>query len=153
MFIRWHQARGDTKLRDAIEWAQIKSPQRAIEKAFQTYCGDVSRLLDITRQTIYFQEIEHISTCLGSIWHDEEIMVERIKNRMDPEDSVTRMYGSYRDIMLNIRIVNDKTKDLKIDKHVCEVRLVLQCFAEVFIKENTTHAHYVALRNEMGHDG
>jgi len=152
MFIDWHQARGDAKVRDSIEWAQIKKPQRAIEKAFQTYRGDVSRLLDISRQTIYFADIEHLSTCLGAIWHDEEIVVERIKNRMDPEDSVTRMYGSYRDVMLNIRIVNDKTKDLHIHTHVCEVRLALHCFAEVLIKANTTHAHYVGLRNQIGHD-
>jgi len=150
IFIGWHQAKGDPKLRDSVEWAQMKKPLRAVEKAIQTYRGDVSRLLDITRQTIYFQDIEHISTCLGAIWQDEEIVVERIKNRMDPEDSVTQMYGAYRDVMLNIRIVNDKTKDLCINTHICEVRLALQCFAEVLIMDNTTHANYVALRNEMG---
>ena len=37
--------------------------------------GDVSRLMDLCRQSIYFEDIEPMSTCLDAILHDEEVCV------------------------------------------------------------------------------
>ena len=107
-----------------------------------------------------------------------QIVVERIKNRMDTENSnVHNIFGGYRDVSLNIRIVNDVTMEMGLDLHVCELRLVLQCFAEVvrvsfcfqpvdrrdlptllatyletflFPQEDKIHSNYLKLRNELG---
>ena len=42
----------------------IKSPSRGIEKADAAYGGDVSRLLDVCRESIIFETIEDMAACL-----------------------------------------------------------------------------------------
>jgi hypothetical protein len=45
------------------------------EQALHSYMGDVSQLMDLCRQSIYFEDIEPMSTCLDAILHDEEVCV------------------------------------------------------------------------------
>jgi hypothetical protein len=42
-------------------------------QALHSYRGDVSRLTDLCRKSIYFEGIELMSTCLDAILHDEEV--------------------------------------------------------------------------------
>ncbi len=35
--------------------------------------------------------------------------------------------------MINLRIVNDATKSLGIETHICELRLVLECFGQILL--------------------
>ncbi len=94
-----------------------------------TVWQDVSRLIDICRQSIVFQDLSGIACCLAAIHKDDEIRVMRVKNRMDTSYDSSCSAG-YRDVALNLRIVNNETKDLGVETHVCEVQLIHRAFAE-----------------------
>ena len=42
----------------------IKAPSRGIEKADAAYGGDVSRLLDVCREAIVFENVRDLADCL-----------------------------------------------------------------------------------------
>jgi hypothetical protein len=81
-FLRWSDVDG-RDMQHSIAWAQLKNPQRCVEKLYRAYGGDVSRLVDLCRQTIVFEHVVDMVTCLEAIMSDREIVIERIKNRMD----------------------------------------------------------------------
>jgi hypothetical protein len=91
---------------------------------------DVSRLVDVCRQSIVFQTVDNITVCLESIARDPDIRVLRVKNRLDPGFDA-RLSAGYRDLALNLQIVSAQTKALGIDSHVCELQLMLQSVAEL----------------------
>ena len=91
---------------------------------------DVSRLVDVCRQSIVFQTVDNITVCLESIAEDPDIRVLRVKNRLDPGFDA-RLSAGYRDLALNLQIVSAQTKALGIDSHVCEMQLMLQSVAEL----------------------
>jgi len=132
---------------DQVSWARVKNPRRAVEKMLRVYDMDPSRLVDITRQSIYFDSVEELRLCLELIESDPHVVIERIKNRLDPNYDPT-ITGGYRDCALNVRIVTDETRRCRTDLHVCEVQLVLKRFAE--LKSTDGHKGYVALRNNRG---
>jgi len=84
-FALWADAQLDPVLRKRVKWATIKNPQRAIEKAIRTYKSMPCHLLDICRQSIYFESVSDIIQCLQVINNDKEVVIERIKNRLDPD--------------------------------------------------------------------
>ena len=45
---------------------------------------DVSRLLDLCRQSIYFESLAGIAACLAAVARDPDVAVARVKNRLDP---------------------------------------------------------------------
>jgi hypothetical protein len=63
---------------------------------------------------------------------------------MDPDYNSACSAG-YRDVALNIRIVNNETKDLGIETHVCEVQLLLKAFAQLKVP-STMHITLFAIR-------
>jgi hypothetical protein len=91
---------------------------------------DVSRLVDVCRQTVVFKKVEGITACISLIAADPEVRVMRIKNRLDPAYDARRSAG-YRDVAVNLQIVSAQTKELGIDNHVCELQLMLQEVAEL----------------------
>jgi hypothetical protein len=68
--------------------------------------------------------------CLHAIDSDEDVIVVRIKNRLHPSYDSSQSAG-YRDVAINLRIVNVETKSLGVETHVAEVQLMLRQFAEV----------------------
>ena len=40
-----------------VRWAKVKQPTRAMEKVVRSYCHDVSRLLDLVRQSLVFDQV------------------------------------------------------------------------------------------------
>jgi hypothetical protein len=92
VYVRWSDVEG-TNMQHSIGWAQLKSPQRCIEKLYRTYGGDVSRLVDLCRQMIVFDQVEDLVDCLEVILRDEDVLVERIKNRMDVHYEVAASAG------------------------------------------------------------
>jgi hypothetical protein len=94
---------------------------------------DVSRLTDICRQCIVFDCISDLVECLRIIEADPEIMLLRIKNRMDPAYNAQPSAG-YRDVALNLRIASPLTSSYAVNAHVCEVQLILLPFAEVKVR-------------------
>jgi hypothetical protein len=84
---------------------------------------DVSRLLDICRQSIFFHSIADLAVCLSAIINDPDVVMVRIKNRYDPESDASSSAG-YRNLAVNLRLDNSETRALGIETHVCEVQLL-----------------------------
>lgn len=97
----------------------------------------------------------------------QRVTVVRIKNRMEPlqhedqqstthlvankpirkDTSKTRITG-YRDLSINLKLEGERSQELCLHAHVCEVQLILIEFAR--IKSNAGHEHYVNWRNCRG---
>jgi len=146
-FIKWSEAIQDPSKEKYIKWGKIKTVDRAIEKLLRSYKTDVSRLLDVCRQSIVFESIGDLCRCLGSIRGDADIQVVRIKNRMEPSYDSTVSAG-YRDVVLNMRITSKRAVHLRVDTHVCELQLMLRDFAEM--KHDQGHKRYKQFRDTRG---
>jgi hypothetical protein len=94
---------------------------------------DVSRLVDLCRQCIVFEEVSDLVKCLNRIKEDADIKIVRIKNRMDPE-YLSLWSAGYRDVSMNLCIVTDMSKNLGIDSHVCELQLILRSIAALKVR-------------------
>ena len=106
-FQRWSERKN---CRDEIEWSELKPPQRALEKLMRCYDFEVSRLLDICRQTIYFESVEDLSACLESIFHDKEFKIVRLKQRLDAEYD-SSYSGGYRSNLIFFLLVFNYFRD------------------------------------------
>mmetsp|Transcript_16961 Transcript_16961/g.26269 ORF Transcript_16961/g.26269 Transcript_16961/m.26269 type:complete len:269 (+) Transcript_16961:227-1033(+) len=146
-FVRWLDVVGDPEQVARVRFAKLKSTARCIEKLLRSYSGDVSRLVDICRQTIVFEEISHITHCLQTLSRDHEACIVRVKNRLHPEYQSDQSSG-YRDVCINLMIRTEETEKLGISNHVCELQLILKRFAE--LKNNAGHRNYVLFRNVRG---
>eukprot|EP00282_Hemiselmis_andersenii_P006361 CAMPEP_0114125082 /NCGR_PEP_ID=MMETSP0043_2-20121206/9114_1 /TAXON_ID=464988 /ORGANISM="Hemiselmis andersenii, Strain CCMP644" /LENGTH=242 /DNA_ID=CAMNT_0001217991 /DNA_START=68 /DNA_END=793 /DNA_ORIENTATION=- len=124
-YVRWDTIADDQEQVQRIKWAKIKTPSRAMEKLMRVYQGNVSRLVDLTRQSIVFEGIGDLVKCLEAILLDPEVVVLRIKNRLDKSYDSSLSAG-YRDVALNVRIVSEEAIELALDTHVCEVQLILK---------------------------
>ncbi|EKX46509.1 hypothetical protein GUITHDRAFT_107714 [Guillardia theta CCMP2712] len=142
--IGWREAKEDEELQQRIRWAPMKSVDRAVEKLVRSYNNDVSRLLDVVRQCIVFEQLEDLCECLERILGDPEIVVMRIKNRLDPSFDA-RTTGGYRDVAVNLRVVTERTRELGVAGHVCELQLLVKGFMDLRTTEG--HKRYVAYRN------
>lgn len=145
-FVVWKEVYGTPEERQ-VRWCAIKSANRAIEKVHRSYKDDVSLLVDVCRQAIYFEKVEHITQCLEVIATDIDITIQRIKNRMHPQYDPEQSAG-YRDVMLNVSIATERTSRLMVANHLCEVQLVLVPIAEN--KNEQGHARYREWRNCRG---
>ena len=143
-YIRWDAISDDPMREMKIKWAKTKTPERCMQKLMRAYRGEVSRLVDITRQSIIFESIEDIVRCVSIIMMDPEIVIERIKNRFDVNYDSSQSAG-YRDLALNLRIVSREAKDLGLHTHVCEVQLLNKQMAEM--KSDNGHKRYVEFRD------
>jgi hypothetical protein len=155
-FVRWKDVSEQEQLVGGqVQWAKVKSVQRSIEKSMRSYgkvciknlpvyksqpwilnnlffvCGqDVSHLLDVCRQSIYFESIAGVTACLAAISRDSDVELSRIKNRFDPGLNSAASAG-YRNLAVNLRIVTAETRALGIEMHVCEVQLLLLPMAAI----------------------
>jgi hypothetical protein len=90
-------------------------------------------LVDLCRQSIVFENAAGVAACLAAVRADKEVLVLRVKNRLDPTYDSTASAG-YRDVALNLRIASNVTEELGIEMHVCEVQLLLLPFAELKVQ-------------------
>jgi len=146
-WILWKEARATPEGMASIRWARLKTVGRAIEKLMRSYREDVSRLLDVCRQSIMFESVKDIHDCLQTIMEDPEVEIVRIKNRLDPNYNSFESAG-YRDLALNLRIGNHQSAKLGLDTHVCEVQLLLIEVSK--IKNDSGHKRYIQFRNLRG---
>ena len=133
---------------------------------------DSSKLLDLCRQNIIFEQLDDLCHCIAIIAADREVVVMRVKNRLDPEYNASTSAG-YRDVALNLMVTSRSAAELGVDMHICEVQLVLRSMAEIkvcflvyishircalalvitFVCSDQTlegHKRYVAFRNLLG---
>ena len=90
----------------------------------------MSRLVDICRQCIVFHRVSDLLVCFHAIATDCDVVPVRIKNRMDP-DVDSAAWAGYRDVCINLRLVNQRTIDLGAETHICEVQLILASIASL----------------------
>jgi hypothetical protein len=127
-----------------IKWGKLKSADRAIEKIIRSYGHEVSRLVDVCRQTIVFETLQDVFICLSAMVADPDIDLLRIKNRYDTKYD-SSLSGGYRDVNINLRFRSHLALLLGVETHVCEVQLVLLCVAA--LKNEEGHRNYVTYRN------
>jgi hypothetical protein len=94
----------------------------------------VSRLLDICRQSIYFESIAGVLACLAAIHSDPDVMISRIKNRFEPNLDSDASAG-YRNLAVNLRIVTNDARLLGVEMHICEVQLLLLHMAAIKVRQ------------------
>ena len=63
----------------------------------------MSRLVDICRQSIVYDELSGVATCLRVILSDPEVQVLRVKNRLDSA-FCSRESAGYRDLAINLLV-------------------------------------------------
>jgi len=135
------------ELATRVRWCGTKSAARAAQKANRAYGRDVSYLVDLCRQSIYFPCVEGVRCCLATMARDPEVLLARIKNRMDPVFDASTSAG-FRSVSVNLRVVSDKAQTLGVEGHVAEVQLLLMRIAD--IKNDEGHRRYIAFRNLRG---
>uniref|UniRef100_A0A7S0VV58 Uncharacterized protein n=1 Tax=Hemiselmis tepida TaxID=464990 RepID=A0A7S0VV58_9CRYP len=130
-----------------VRWTAIKSIGRATEKVVRSYGGDVSRLVDVCRESIVFENVSDLTRCLQLICEDPDLEVLRVKNRLRRDFDPWSSCG-YRNVSLNVRVITDITTKFGVDTHVCEVQLLLRSFA--LQKTAKSHKRYVQFRDFRG---
>ena len=143
-FVKWESAEGDPELCKKVKWPLIKRSSRAVEKLARVYNGDVSRLGDIVRFSLFFDTFTDLTQALGCIVTDFDVKVERVKSRMSLKHDGDATAG-YRDVMLNLRLCTKAAAMLGCDTHLCELQLVLKSFGE--LKTAQGHQRYILYRD------
>jgi hypothetical protein len=100
------------------------------ESVVNTFTQDVSRLVDLCRQCICFDNVRDLTDCLKIIAADQTVRLVRIKNRLDLLYDEGQS-GGYRDLALNLSMATEWNCSLGLERHVCELQLILKSFAEV----------------------
>ncbi len=121
-----------------VKWGRVKSRKRAIEKLYRSYNCDVSRLLDCCRQSIYFENLNDLLTCIKAIATDPECKIVRVKNRLRPDVDASSTAG-FRNVALNLQVLTKETRRLRIETHICEVQLVTVDFAKLKVSFSRPH--------------
>jgi len=146
-YVKWKDVAHDRKVVNRVKWPCVKRTNRAFGKLAISYDRCISRLLDMTRFSIFFDSIEHITVALGAIMSDPDVKLLRVKNTLSFNADVSQTAG-YRCVHLNLKIVNRETGMFGCDSHVCEVLLALHSFGELRTPES--HGRYIRYRNLRG---
>ena len=82
--MKWRDVASDPGIVGQIKWPVLKRSARAFEKLARVYKGNVSRVCDIARISLYFDKIEDITMVLGIIMTDSDVQLLRAKNNLKP---------------------------------------------------------------------
>jgi len=128
----------------------LKTPERAVQKTMRCYGGDCSLLLDVCRDAIVFDRVCDLRAMLQWLHQDPEVVIVRIKNRLDPEYDPSLSAG-YRDLMINLQIRNEETVRLNVQHHIVELQLIpRQVYDRRQDGDTGGHRNYVLWRNLRG---
>ena len=128
-----------------IHWIRlgvVKDPARAADKAAACYGGDVSALLDVCRCRLVFDSAAGLGACLALTARSSHVRVVRVRSTLRPGRAAGR--GGFRAVVLNVLLLADAARDLGLDRHVCEVQLVLRATADAL--RAADHGRYRELR-------
>ena len=114
----------------------VKSRARAIEKLYRSYGGDASRLIDLVRTIVVFDDIDGVVAFVEALCDDPALAVVGSKNALSATFD-SRENAGYRNINLSVLVVDSLAFSQGLDAHVCELQLGI--------------APIEALRNEEGH--
>jgi len=128
-----------------------KRRARAIEKVWRAYDGDATRLRDLVRCSLVFDQISDVKRCLEAILRDDRVVVQQIKNRLALSYNACEKSCGYRDIQLKITLgegqFDNAELDMGLHEHVCEVQLHLKSMYD--LKSDSGHQRYVNYRNKI----
>jgi hypothetical protein len=94
---------------------------------------DISKLVDVCRQAIVFEDVGSLVRCLRVLQRDADVTVVRVKNRLDPAFDSRRSAG-FRNVSVNLRLVTPETVELGLETHVCELQLSLRSMDELAVR-------------------
>jgi len=117
-----------------------KSLERTIQKTKEKYNGNFSRLLDVGRGMVVFQDTSQLYRALKFITRLEKsglLQVVRAKDRFSPKWDAILYSGGYRDVLLNLRWSDSGV--------IVELQLHLQPLLD--IKNATGHENYEMARS------
>jgi hypothetical protein len=100
---------------------------------------DVSRLLDLCRQSIYFDSVAAIADCLATVAADPEVALARVKNRfVAGTGDVAKESAGFRNLAVNLRLSTEESRAAGAATHVCEVQLLLIRMAAIKVWRAST---------------
>ncbi len=103
------------------------------------FCQDVSRLLDLCRQSIYFDSVAAIADCLATVAADPEVALARVKNRfVAGTGDVAEASAGFRNLAVNLRLSTEESRAAGAATHVCEVQLLLIRMAAIKVWSTCT---------------
>jgi hypothetical protein len=123
----------------------VKKQNRAIQKLWRTYMGNPRLLTDLVRSSIICDTPSDLLAVLDCIRGDPSVGILRIKNRFDPEYDPSLSAG-YRNISLNLIVVDEHTSRTCTDSHICELQLSLRAFDN--FKTEGGHKRFVSFRDK-----
>eukprot|EP00747_Dinoflagellata_sp_TGD_P090542 gnl/TRDRNA2_/TRDRNA2_164732_c0_seq1.p1 gnl/TRDRNA2_/TRDRNA2_164732_c0~~gnl/TRDRNA2_/TRDRNA2_164732_c0_seq1.p1 ORF type:complete len:656 (-),score=83.55 gnl/TRDRNA2_/TRDRNA2_164732_c0_seq1:302-2269(-) len=122
----------------------LKKEQRVAQKVMRSYGGHVSRVVDIVRASIIYEDLQDLIVGLRTIIADDNAIIRAVKNRFDSTYDASTTAG-YRDVCLILRLDSNETRAAGCNLHMCEVQLHIQSFFSV--KTDEGHARYIEWRN------
>ncbi|EKX39829.1 hypothetical protein GUITHDRAFT_114079 [Guillardia theta CCMP2712] len=131
--------------------ATLKSSEQAIEKALRCYKGDGSRVVDICRQRLVVDSMDHLLKLVQLIKDDDALHIVRVKDRMTLPFNHPSMQEScgFRAVLLNFHFLTDEALSFGLAGHICEVQLTLKEFAALCSAES--HQRYKRYRYLIRH--
>eukprot|EP00939_MAST-03C_sp_MAST-3C-sp1_P000620 g620.t1 len=121
----------------------LKRPERVLQKSYENYLGDFSKVRDIARGSIKFDNVESICDCLDDMCNrTESVDVLRIKCRLSPSFDASAS-GGYRDVLVNVSF-----RDLPppFDTYIVEIQLHLDAFLRLKHADFGGHKTYRVAR-------
>ena len=106
---------------------------------------DISRLVDVCRQSIVFDDAAALAACLRALRRDPAARAVRVKNRLDPAVDGRESAG-FRNVSVNLRLVTPGTVALGLETHVCELQLSLRRIDERAVRPVAAAAAAAAVR-------
>jgi hypothetical protein len=145
---------GAEKEQSDLQGLLPKRRARAIEKVWRAYGGDATRLRDLVRCSLVFDDTADLARCLEVIFADRRVRVSQVKNRFEGAYNARAETCGYRDVQLKVTLTEgdegaftQEDLDTGLHEHVCEVQLHLKSIYE--LKNNEGHKRYVEFRNRM----
>jgi hypothetical protein len=81
----------------------------------------------LARQRIVFENVADLGWCLQHVCRDSDVVVVRVKNRLDPSHVADPTAG-YRDVTVTLSLRGGDAARLGYDGHLCELQLALLDF-------------------------
>ena len=138
----------------AFQRANVKSEDRALQKAFRSYGENWYRLTDVNRCGLVFVDFRKMAACLRAIVADPSIILiamDDSKMRFDKGYDAATRSGGYRDIQLAVRIDTEWTRAQGFNQILCEVQLhVREMWAHSQATAGSAHRAYIQKRNILG---
>jgi len=128
----------------------VKRVKSSITKLDRAYNRDVSRLLDVCRETIYFDTVDQLRRCLAAISENPRLEIVRLKSTMEAEQDTREggydggwlLASGMRFVGVYVRLRGvEGAKRLCVDSHVCELLLVLTDVGRIAHAPHTREAY------------